>query len=119
MFDAFPGNTPDDPTDFDDDAEFDRAVEVARSSDVAVVVAGEWQNMIGESASRSSLELPGRQLELIQAVVATGTPAVLLVMNGRQAWIGREFRNGLAGNAALVVVLLFFGWMAYSGVDAG
>ena len=39
--------------------------------------------MIGEQASRSSLELPGRQLELLQAVVATGTPTVLLVMNGR------------------------------------
>ena len=39
--------------------------------------------MIGEAASRSSLELPGRQLELLQAVVATGTPVVLLVMNGR------------------------------------
>ena len=50
---------------------------------MAIVVAGEWQNMIGEGASRSSLELPGRQLELIQAVVATGTPVVLLVMNGR------------------------------------
>ena len=52
-------------------------------ADVAVVVAGEWQNMIGEAASRSSLELPGRQLELLQAVVGTGTPTVLLVMNGR------------------------------------
>jgi beta-glucosidase len=39
--------------------------------------------VIGEAASRSSLELPGRQLELLQAVVATGTPVVLLVMNGR------------------------------------
>ena len=39
--------------------------------------------MIGEAASRSSIELPGRQLELLQAVVATGTPTVLLVMNGR------------------------------------
>jgi beta-glucosidase len=44
---------------------------------------GEWQNQIGENASRSSLELPGRQLELVQDVVATGTPVVLLVMNGR------------------------------------
>ena len=52
-------------------------------ADVAVVVVGEWQNMIGEAASRSSLELPGRQLELLQAVVETGTPVVLLVMNGR------------------------------------
>jgi beta-glucosidase len=48
-----------------------------------VVVLGEWQNMIGEAASRSSLELPGGQLALLQAVVATGTPVVLLVMNGR------------------------------------
>ena len=39
--------------------------------------------MIGEAASRSSLELPGGQLALLQAVVATGTPVVLLVMNGR------------------------------------
>ena len=60
-----------------------RAVDLARDSDVAVVVVGEWQNMIGEQASRSSLELPGRQLELLQAVVATGTPVVLVVMNGR------------------------------------
>ena len=60
-----------------------RAVDLARGADVAVVVVGEWQNMIGEAASRSSLELPGRQLELLQAVVETGTPVVLLVMNGR------------------------------------
>jgi len=83
MFDMFGGNAPADPEGFDADAEFTRAVQVAAAADVAVVVAGEWQNMIGEAASRSSLELPGRQLELIQAVVATGTPTVLLVMNGR------------------------------------
>ena len=46
-----------------------RAVDLAAGADVAVVVVGEWQNMIGEAASRSSLELPGRQLELLQAVV--------------------------------------------------
>lgn len=39
--------------------------------------------MIGEAASRSSLELPGEQLPLLQAVSATGTPVVLLIMNGR------------------------------------
>ena len=83
MFDMFPGNTPPDPEDFDDEAELQRAVELARDSDLAVVVLGEWQQMIGEAASRSSLELPGRQLELLQAVVETGTPVVLLVMNGR------------------------------------
>jgi len=83
MFDMFGGNRPEDPEGFDEDAEFQHAVELARGADVAVVVAGEWQNMIGEAASRSSLELPGRQLELLQAVVETGTSVVLLVMNGR------------------------------------
>jgi beta-glucosidase len=83
MFDMFQGNTTVDPEGFDEAVEFDRAVDVARAADVAVVVIGEWQNMIGEAASRSSLELPGRQLELLQAVVATGTPVVALVMNGR------------------------------------
>ena len=83
MFDMFGGNKPEDPEGFDEEAEFQQAVDLARGADVAVVVAGEWQNMIGEVASRSSLELPGRQLELLQAVVETGTPVVLLVMNGR------------------------------------
>ena len=83
MFDMFPGNTPPDPENFDDEAELQRAVDLARDSDLAVVVLGEWQQMIGEAASRSSLELPGRQLELLRAIVETGTPVVLLVMNGR------------------------------------
>jgi beta-glucosidase len=83
MFDMFANNAPADPDGFDDDAELARAVALARASDVAVVVLGEWQNMIGEAASRSSLALPGGQLALLQAVVATGTPVVLLVMNGR------------------------------------
>jgi beta-glucosidase len=83
LFDMFGQNTPEDPKGFDEEAEFHQAVDLAREADIAIVVAGEWQNMIGEAASRSSLELPGRQLELLQAVVGTGTPVVLLVMNGR------------------------------------
>jgi beta-glucosidase len=83
MFDMFGDNAPAAPVDFDDAAELDRAVALARDAEVAVVVLGEWQNMIGEAASRSGLELPGGQLALLQAVVATGTPTVLLVMNGR------------------------------------
>jgi beta-glucosidase len=83
LFDMFGRNQPEDPEGFEQEAEFRQAVDLARAADVAVVVAGEWQNMIGEGASRSSLELPGRQLELLQAVVETGTPVVLLVMNGR------------------------------------
>ena len=83
MFDMWGDNAPVDPTDFDDEAELQAAVDLAAAAEVAVVVVGEWQNMIGEAASRSSLELPGRQLELLQAVVATGTPTVAVIMNGR------------------------------------
>ncbi len=83
MFDQFGNNAPEDPEDFDDEAELERAIALAREADVAIVVVGEWQNMIGENASRASLDLPGRQLELLQTVHATGTPVVLLVMNGR------------------------------------
>ncbi len=83
LFDQFPGNRPEDPEGFDDEAELARAVGLARTSDLAVVVLGEWQHMIGENSSRSSLELPAGQLELLQAVVATGTPVVLVLMNGR------------------------------------
>ena len=63
--------------------EFRKAVDVAKDSDLTVMVLGENQDMSGEQASRSSLELPGRQLALLQAVKATGKPVVLLLMNGR------------------------------------
>ena len=59
MFDMFGNNASVTPAEFDDDAELDRAVTSAGEFDVAVLVLGEWQNMIGEAASRSSLELPG------------------------------------------------------------
>src|SRR5262249_14770670 len=64
-------------------AEFQRAVDLAKGADVAVLVLGEAQDMIGESASRASLDLPGRQQELLDAVVATGKPVVVLLMSAR------------------------------------
>ena len=67
----------------DEQAEIDRAVENARQSDVAVVVLGGGQRTCGENKSRSSLDLPGRQLQLLQAVQATGKPVVLILINGR------------------------------------
>ncbi len=60
MFDMWGDNVPVDPVDFDDAAELERAVTLAREADVAVVVLGEWQNMIGEAASRSSHGAAGR-----------------------------------------------------------
>ena len=67
----------------DEQAEIDRAVAIARRADVAVVVLGGGQRTCGENKSRSSLDLPGRQLKLLQAVQATGKPVVLVLINGR------------------------------------
>jgi beta-glucosidase len=63
--------------------EIARAVEAAKNSDVAVVVIGDSPNTVGETASRTSLDLPGRQLDLVQAVYATGKPVVVVLLNGR------------------------------------
>ncbi len=61
----------------------DQAVALAQGSDVAVLVLGEIAFMSGEAASRSSLKLSGGQQELLEAVVATGKPVVLVLVNGR------------------------------------
>ena len=70
-------------TEAERDAEFHRAIELVRRSDVAVLVLGELQSMSGERASRSSLDLPGKQEQLLEAAVATGKPVVLVLLNGR------------------------------------
>ena len=67
----------------DEQAEIDKAVENARQADVAVVVLGGGQRTCGENKSRTSLALPGRQLQLLQAIQATGKPVVLILINGR------------------------------------
>ena len=67
----------------DEEAEIAKAVEITKNSDVAVVVLGDSAKTVGESASRTSLDLPGRQLELVQAVHATGKPVVVVLINGR------------------------------------
>jgi beta-glucosidase len=63
--------------------EFAKAVDTAKRADRIVLVLGELATMDGESASQGSLKLPGRQDELLQAVVATGKPVVLVLVNGR------------------------------------
>ena len=70
------------------DAEIQFAVELARSSDVAIVVLGERSGLTdiattGEARDRRDLGFMGRQQELLEAVVATGTPVVLVVVSGR------------------------------------
>jgi beta-glucosidase len=64
-------------------AEFEKAVSLARSSDVAILVLGEHEEMSGEAASQSTIDLPGQQLELLKAISALGKPVVLVLINGR------------------------------------
>jgi beta-glucosidase len=67
----------------DSEAGFGEALAAAKQADVAVMALGEAPDMSGEAESRSRLELPGKQLKLLQAVVATGKPVVLIVFSGR------------------------------------
>ncbi|HSI84723.1 MAG TPA: glycoside hydrolase family 3 N-terminal domain-containing protein [Candidatus Methylacidiphilales bacterium] len=66
------------------------AVEAATRADVVVIALGETSDMSGEATSRTRLSLPGKQLELLQAVVATGKPVVLVLFNGRPLTIPWE-----------------------------
>jgi len=70
-------------TDAERDTEFHHAIDLIQQSDVAVLVLGELQSMSGERASRSSLDLPGKQEQLLEAAVATGKPIVLVLLNAR------------------------------------
>ena len=72
----------------DSTAGFAEAVALAKESDVAVVFVGESADIVGEAASRSSLDLPGRQLDLVKAIQATGKPTVVVLVNGRPLTIG-------------------------------
>jgi len=72
----------------DSTAGFEQAVSVAKQADVAVVFVGETHDMVGEAASRSTLDLPGRQMDLVKAIQATGKPTVVVLVNGRPLSIG-------------------------------
>ena len=70
--------------------DIDAAVEQAKKSDIIIAVVGEDDNTVGESKSRTSLDLPGRQLQLVQALYATGKPVVLVLINGQPLTINWE-----------------------------
>jgi beta-glucosidase len=86
---------------------FAEAVRAANDSDVTLLVVGEHKDMSGEAASRSSLDLPGRQLDLVKAIHATGKPYAVVLMNGRPLTI-----NWLAENAHAILETWFAGTQA-------
>ena len=83
---------------------FAEAVRAARQSDLAIVAVGESADMSGEASSRASLDLPGRQLDLVKAIQATGKPVVVVLMNGRPLTI-----NWLAENVPAILETWFAG----------
>jgi beta-glucosidase len=80
----------------DDSASIAQAVALARESEVAILALGDSPTTCGEGLDRSSLDLPGRQGELLRAVCATGTPIVLVLQGGRPLALGREAALALA-----------------------
>ncbi len=85
----------------------EEAVRVAREADAIVIAVGETAEMSGEAASRTSLDLPGRQLDLIKAIHAVGKPYVIVLMNGRPLTI-----NWLAENSPAILETWFAGTQA-------
>jgi beta-xylosidase len=101
---------------------FQQAVQAAREADVAVVALGDQAGMFGrgtsgEGSDAPDLRLPGVQGELLEAVLATGTPVVLVLLAGRPYALG-AFADRLAG-----IVQAFFpgeeGGPAVAGVLSG
>jgi beta-glucosidase len=96
-------------------ADIASAVAAARDVDVIVAVLGEVDAISRESASRISLDLPGNQQDLLEALQATGKPLVLVLSNGRPLsvnWAARHVRAivemwfpGESGGTALADVL--------------
>ena len=69
--------------DFDDGKDIVSAVNKAKGADVVILGLGERQGISGEGFDRTSLDLPGNQEQLLEAVVATGKPVILVLENGR------------------------------------
>jgi beta-glucosidase len=74
----------------EEQASIDSAVSAAKQADVIIAVVGEDVDRVGESLSRTGLNLPGRQLKLIQALQATGKPVVMVMINGQPLTVNWE-----------------------------
>ena len=104
--------------DDDDRSGFDEAVAAAAAADVAVLVVGDHAGLfgrgtVGEGCDRDDLELPGVQRELVEAVLATGTPVVLVLLTGRPYAVDWALRRCAA------VVQAFFPGEEGAGGDRG
>lgn len=93
-----------------------KAVEAAKKADVILYFCGEEAILSGEARCRANLDLPGAQIEMMDALVATGKPVVMIVMAGRPLTIGRQvdqaaavlyaFHGGTMAGPALFNILI-------------
>jgi beta-glucosidase len=95
----------------DSDAGFAEAVRNASEAEAVILAVGESAEMSGEASSRTSLDLPGRQLDLVKAIKATGKPIVVVLMNGRPLTI-----NWLAENTDAILETWFAGTQAGNSI---
>ena len=96
----------------EDRSGFAEAIEKAKLAEIVILTVGEARDMSGEAKSRSSIQLPGVQEELVKAIVALGKPTVVLISAGRPLifnwtadhapaivytwWLGTEGGNAIA-----------------------
>jgi len=99
----------------DDASAIEPAAELARRADVAIVVVGDVIEQIGEERDRSELDLTGGQMPLLQAVKATGTPLIVVLVNSKPLcipWVAEHadaileaWNPGMAGGEAVAQIL--------------
>lgn len=104
-----PNNTPAD--ECGSDAGFADAVAAAQSADQVVLALGESRGQSGEAASRSEIDLPGKQEELIAQIKATGKPFVVVLFNGRPLTL-----DGVVGPSPAILEAWFPGVQAGNAV---
>ncbi len=103
------------PMDAGEQAKLDSAVQIAKQAQVAIVILGGNTKTAGENKSRTSLDLPGHQLELIKAIKATGKPVVVVLIGAQPMtinWIDKNIDGiiyagypGVKGGIAVADVL--------------
>lgn len=92
----------------DSKEDFAEAIEAARQSEVVIMAMGESVELNGEGHSRTSLDLPGVQRELIQEIYKTGKPVVVLLFTGRPLTINWVYEN---------IPVILIAW--HPGIQAG
>ena len=95
----------------EDTSGYEDAVEIAKLCDVVILIVGEDREMSGEAASKTNLDLPKVQEELIKRIYSTGKPVVVVLMNGRPLTI-----NWISENIPAVVEAWFLGDQAGNAV---